>query len=148
MKHCSIAWGVLTAGVVLAMYYNVRWNVSLAGTQYGHQYDETDQTAKKLAPTEGNLALGFQGYDARKAADADFAARLYFRSTYILYPQRTFAAVPDGTLVNTGDDILTNTAPPSPQWLHERDVRMLAVFQQLPSGESFVRPISIPQESP
>ena len=148
MKLSCIAWGILAAGVGLATFYNVRWNLSLAGTKFGHQYDETDETAKKLSPAEGHLALGFQGYDARKSADADFAARLYFRSTYILYPQRAFAAVPDGTLINTGDDILTTTAPPTQDWLHERNVRTLAVFTVMPNGESFVRPIPIQKETP
>jgi hypothetical protein len=143
MKTTCIAWCVLAAGVALAMFYNVRWNRSLAGTRFGHQYDETDDTARKLAPPEGNLALGFQGYDPARASDANFAARLYFRSTYILYPQRAFAAVPEGTLINAGDDILTAAAPPTREWQQSRNVRTLAVFSVLPNGESFVRPVPI-----
>jgi hypothetical protein len=148
MKLRCIACVMLSVSLGVAMYYNVRWNLSLAHTKFGHQYDETDQTARKLAPAEGNLALGFQGYNAQRPADADFAARLYFRSSYILYPQLVFATVPDGTLINTGDDILLNVTAPGGDWLHARDVRTLAVFQLLPTGESSVRPIPIQPPTP
>jgi hypothetical protein len=154
--RASIAWTAVGIAMLITLWSELRprsyslmmmrQDPASSATIISRQITDLDDNATKFAPPEGNLALGFQGYSAARADDANFAARLFFRSTYTLYPQRVYPAVPDDTLINTGDDILLATAPPTRDWLGAHNIRMIAVFSKMPSGESFVRPIAVPKQ--
>jgi hypothetical protein len=153
-----IAWAGVVTGALVTFWWDVRpggyfvqmlrRNSSSSVVKFAHQFDDIDADAKKLAPADGNLAIGFRGYSPISSDNANFAARLYFRFTYALYPKRVFPAVPENTLINNGGDILAATAPPTLDWLHARDIRTIAVFSLTPQGESFVQPLPVPNPAP
>ena len=150
---CCIAWTTLVAASCFVFgsitgprsFFRLmmRHDPHSSAVIMANQIEDLDQTAKRLAPKDGNLALAFRGYSPLKEDDTNFAARVFFRMNYTLYPQHVYPAIPDETAVNTGDDLLIGSAPPSPQWLEERNVHTIALFSMTPSGEAFVQPIPV-----
>jgi hypothetical protein len=151
--QCCIAWTALIVASVTIFWWNMRsgsffrlmmrHDAHSSAVIMAKQIEDLDETAKRLAPNEGNLALAFRGYSPLKEDDTNFAARVFFRMNYTLHPQRVYPLIPDETAVNTGDDLLIGGAPPSPQWLTDRGVRMIALFSMTPNGETFVQPIPV-----
>jgi hypothetical protein len=150
---CCIAWTALIAGSITIFWWNarsgsffrlmMRHDPHSSAVIMAKQIQDLDETAKRLAPKEGNLALAFRGYSPLKEEDTNFAAKVFFRMNYTLYPQQVYPLIPDATAVNTGDDLLIDSAPRSAQWLLNRDVRSIALFSMTPQGETFVQPIPV-----
>jgi hypothetical protein len=145
---------VLVGGLLLTLLW---WNLREASPlrvllrndpstplfKYEHQYDDIDETARRLAPPEGNLAIGFRGDDPSNPQDQQKAARIYFRSVYELYPRRVYPLTPPDVTVS-GETLLSESRPPDESVLRARNIRALAVFSRLPNGEDAVQRFQIP----
>lgn len=112
--------------------------------KFAHQYDDIDNTAERLLPASGNLAIGFRGYDANDPSDQAKAARVYLRSIYRIYPRRVYPLIAPGVTAS-GQSLVGSLIRPDESWLHEHDVAAIALFSKLPNGEDSVQRFDIPQ---
>lgn len=103
-------------------------SVALAVNSDAHRrYDspQTDARINSYATLDRQLAidghgvfLRFRGFDAR---DIGYAAKLYYRAAYDLYPRKVLLADPS-VVISNADDITNSESPPDPAWLKAQGI--------------------------
>lgn len=73
------------------------------------------------APRQGNVLLRFHDFTP---LDDEFLGLAYYRSVYLLYPQKVFATEPTN-IVNYGRHLLQAPLRPSAAWLEEHSVSFI-----------------------
>jgi hypothetical protein len=89
------------------------------------EHEQSDRIAGQAG--NGNVLLKLAGYAKTNPAVENSLGYFYFRTSYVLYPRRVYAA-PADQVINNGRDIMRIGFSPGPQWLQEHDVRSVLIF--------------------
>jgi len=109
-----------------------------AAVQTLHGYD----TNFLQVAGDGNLAIRFLNLNANNPEHVKFAQLMFCRGGYALYPRRAWV-VPEGTVVNGGREAIEARFSPSPQWLHDHNVRNIIEVDTDAAGNVRVRAVPV-----
>lgn len=110
----------------------VWWSIKYRPPNSASYYVGIDRGFAQLAG-DGNVFMGFQGFDPRAKWAQVQAATVYFRATYSLYPRRVWVNNPDKLIYD--EDLLRSDFLPTTAWLKEHDVRTVVMFTPGPNNQ-------------
>jgi len=107
------------------------------------EQEPSDRIAAQVG--DGNTLLKLAGYAKTNPVVANSLGYFYFRTSYLLFPRRLFAA-PAGQVINDGNDIMRIGFSPGQQWLQQHDVRSVLIFGNDFPGEETPRLEPLPPQ--
>ena len=148
------AWGVVLLALVHLCWLQLRPESELRR----FWAETTESNARRAAMMEqdpsgriagqaaaGNVLLELAGYAKTNPVVEGSLCFIYYRTTYVLYPRRIYAA-PADQVINNGRDIMRIGFCPNQQWLQEHDVRSVLTFGDNNNGKTLRLEILPPRD--
>ena len=136
-RSCQyVAWGIVLLVLAQLCWWQLRpeseWHriytaatESASGRAAMTEHELSNRIARQAG--DGNVLLKLAGYAKTNPVVEHSLGYFYFRTSYVLYPRRLYAA-PADKVINDGGDIMRIGFSPGPQWLQEHDVRSVLIF--------------------
>ena len=152
-RSCQyVAWGIVLLVLAQLCWWQLRpeseWHriytaatESASGRAAMTEHELSNRIARQAG--DGNVLLKLAGYARTNPVVEHSLGYFYFRTSYVLYPRRLYAA-PADKVINDGGDIMRIGFSPGPQWLQEHDVRSVLVFGNDNAGGETLRLETLP----